>query len=71
MYFSLPDIISPVYTKKLIYTDGILPLGIKNIVEICNQMTTVILYQVTSRLLSLIKSIYASTNVYNSPFLTH
>ena len=32
-------------------------------------MTTFILYQVTSRLLSLVKSIYVSTKVSNIPFL--
>jgi len=71
MYFGLPDIITPVHIQKLTHThtDEILPLGIQNIVGIRNQMTTIILYQVTSRFLSIIKSIYVSTKVSNTPFL--
>jgi hypothetical protein len=60
MYFSLPNIVNPMYNEKL--TKVIIP-PIKNIVRICKQITILIFYQVSSRFVTLLEFVYDPVQV--------
>jgi hypothetical protein len=69
MYFSLPTIINSMYVQQL--TKVILPdTGIQNIAGFCKQLTILTFYQVSSRLITLLKSIYSSVEVSDILVLT-
>ena len=51
MYFCLPNIINPMYIQQPI---NMVPPPSQNTVAVCNQITLLILYYISSRLLSLL-----------------
>jgi len=57
MHFCLPNIINAMYIQYL--TEVILP-HVQNIVRICNHITILILHLVNSKMLTLLKFIYAA-----------
>src|SRR5215470_9196989 len=54
MYFSLPNIINPVYIEQL---GEMIPPPSQTIVGVCNQVTLLILYYISSRLVPPLKVI--------------
>jgi hypothetical protein len=54
MYFSLPNIINPVYMQQL---GEMIPPPSQNTVGVCNQVTLLILYYISSRLVPPLKLI--------------
>jgi len=67
MYFSLPNIINPIYIEQL---REMIPPPIQNIVKVCNQITLLIVYCVSSRLVNFIKVADAPVQVSDILFLT-
>jgi hypothetical protein len=67
MYFSPPNITRPIYSQKLI---GVFPPPIQNFVAVCKQITYLLLHQVKSALVTLLKFIYFPTRICNFLVIT-
>jgi hypothetical protein len=67
MYSYLAKITDPLYIQ---YQREVFLLPIQNVVRICKQVTISMIQEVTSRLVTAIKSIYSSIQVRNVVLLT-
>jgi hypothetical protein len=60
MFFSLPNIITPMYSQQL---KELFPPTSQNVVAVSNQITLLIRYNICPRLLNLLKIVNAHTQV--------
>jgi len=60
MYLCLPNIINPIYTEQL---KEIIPPPSQNTVGVCNQISLLIFYYISSRLVTFLKIIVTSLQV--------
>ena len=61
-YFCLPNVINPMYIQQL---REMIPPPTQNTVGVCNQVTLLILYYISSRLVTLLEGIDALIQVPN------